>query len=131
MPNSPVCVDASFLIRLMESDEAGLPVQLWRRWRAEGRFIVAPALIFYEIVNALCRYVVAGYLMAEQAEEALEALLALGIHFIRRATKPFTSEHCRLPTVSGCRLPTMPITWRLQSDRGPSSGRQTGGFFRL
>ncbi len=64
----------------MESDEAGLPVQLWRRWRAEGRFIVAPALIFYEIVNALCRYVVAGYLMAEQAEEALEALLALGIH---------------------------------------------------
>ncbi|MCX7680434.1 MAG: type II toxin-antitoxin system VapC family toxin [Anaerolineae bacterium] len=79
MPNSPICVDASFMIRLLESDEDGLPVQLWRRWQAEGRLIVAPTLLDYEIVNALHRYTMAGHLTSAQAEEALEALLGLGI----------------------------------------------------
>ena len=80
MPNSTICVDASLVIRLLLSGEYTSPVAvLWRAWHEAESLIVAPTLIHYEVSNALRRYVVHGGLLPEEAAEALEAVLQLGI----------------------------------------------------
>lgn len=80
MPNSTICVDASLIIRLLLSGEYASPVAvLWKAWHEAGSLIVAPTLIHYEVSNALRRYVVLGELLSEEAAEALEATLQLGI----------------------------------------------------
>lgn len=44
-----------------------------------GKTVVAPSLLYYEVSNALHRYVVHGELPAEEAAEALETVLAMDI----------------------------------------------------
>lgn len=80
MSASPVCVDPSFVIRLLESEtEESPPLRKWKEWHEKERPIVAPALLFYEVANALYRYAVLGHLCFEQARKALEVALELGI----------------------------------------------------
>jgi predicted nucleic acid-binding protein len=80
MPNSPVCVDASVVVVLVASGGYEAPaVNLWRRWHEAGHPVVAPTLLYYEVSNALRRYVVHGELLPEEATEALEAALGLDI----------------------------------------------------
>ena len=80
MLDSPICVDASFVIRLLESaDSQSSALSLWREWHEDGRPVVAPSLLHYEITNALHRYVVHGELLAEEASELLELALKLDI----------------------------------------------------
>ncbi len=80
MPNSPVCVDASFVIRLLESNTyQSSAIRLWIEWHEDGRPIVAPSLLHYEITNALHRYVVHGELLVEDASELLKLALKLDI----------------------------------------------------
>lgn len=54
MPNSGICcVDASIIVRLL-IDREDHPVQtLWKSWQEEGVTIIAPALMLYEVANAL------------------------------------------------------------------------------
>ncbi|CAD7781277.1 hypothetical protein DMNBHIDG_02596 [Candidatus Methanoperedenaceae archaeon GB37] len=80
MLNSPVCVDASFVIRLLESvDSQSSAIRLWIEWHEAGRPVVAPSLLYYEITNALHRYVVHGELLPEEASELLDVALKLDI----------------------------------------------------
>lgn len=80
MPNSPLCVDASLVIRLLvQAAESSAISGLWAEWKTAGRRLVAPALLYFEISNALHRYVVSGHLTSEEADEALEIALALDI----------------------------------------------------
>lgn len=54
MPTSRICcVDASVIVRLL-IDRADHPVQaLWQSWQEGTVTIVAPALLLYEVTNAL------------------------------------------------------------------------------
>jgi predicted nucleic acid-binding protein len=80
MPNSPICVDASVVVRLVESTTPDSPaIRLWRGWYEDGRPIVAPSLLYYEVSNALHRYVVMEELLPEEAADALEAALGIEI----------------------------------------------------
>lgn len=80
MSNSWVCVDASIVVRLVESGTHESPiVELWSGWHEAGRSLMAPTLLYYEVSNALHRYVVHGELRPEEAAEALDAALGLGI----------------------------------------------------
>ncbi len=80
MPGSPICIDASLVIRLVESSMHESPiVQLWRGWYEDRHPLVAPTLLYYEVSNALRRYVVHGELLPEEAVEALTAALELNI----------------------------------------------------
>lgn len=82
--NFPVCVDASFVLRLLESTDSESPsVRLWIEWHENGRPVVAPSLLYYEITNALHRYVVHGELLPEEAFELLDLSLRLGITLYR------------------------------------------------
>ena len=56
MNRSPtVCVDASFVIRLVMFPDDVVNTQ-WRNWTEQGVRLVAPALLFYEVVNGIYQY---------------------------------------------------------------------------
>jgi predicted nucleic acid-binding protein len=52
---------------------------MWRSWADEGRELVAPTLLRYEITNALHRMARQQLLRPDTAREALQAALALPI----------------------------------------------------
>jgi len=80
VPSSQVCVDASFVLRMLVDNGSGaLALQIWSRWLAEGRTLVAPALLYYEVTNALHRYAVLGHLAPEESSELLGLALKLDI----------------------------------------------------
>lgn len=81
MRNSWACVDAGCVVRLFtEPDDERYPA-LWRRWRDEGRRVVAPRLLRYEVTNVLYRSRGQGPLRDESLAGALAGALALPIQF--------------------------------------------------
>ncbi|MGB9775921.1 MAG: type II toxin-antitoxin system VapC family toxin [Anaerolineae bacterium] len=61
MPGSPVCLDASFLLRLLLDEEMASQADvLWEAWHRAGRPLVAPTLLYYEVANTLHRYAARG-----------------------------------------------------------------------
>jgi len=80
MPSSTICVDANLVVRMLERNAEGQRIlAIWRQWDAEGRTLVAPALIYFEITNALYRYVRKGQMTATEVTEALDVALNLHI----------------------------------------------------
>ncbi len=80
MRNS-VCLDASFIVRMLVGPEplAQQAESLWATWVHQGRMLVAPALLYFEVSNALFRYVKAGKLPFTLVRNLLDAALDLGI----------------------------------------------------
>jgi len=77
------CVDASVVVRLVLSGEGDAAVaELWRGWLESGAAPTAPALLGYEVTNALRRYVASGVLEPAEGAAALAAALGLGIELI-------------------------------------------------
>jgi len=77
MSNSWLCVDANLVIRLV-TDPGDVSVQnLWEQWDAERRLLAAPALLYYEVANALYRYQRLGFMGPSSVKLAFEAALAL------------------------------------------------------
>ena len=70
--SSAVCVDASLIVRLLVDPKEQRPRSLWEQWSQEGRDFVAPALIHYEVVNALYQYERIGKLSSNVITEAFE-----------------------------------------------------------
>jgi predicted nucleic acid-binding protein len=77
MNNSPVCVDANLVIRLVADPDDELVRSRWEQWDAENRRIAAPTLLFYEVSNALYRYQRAGMMSGAALRLALRAALSL------------------------------------------------------
>ena len=81
--NSQVCVDASFVIKLVLPEEGSERAEyLWREWRRKGTEIVAPPLLRYEITSVLCNAVYRGRISPEEGLKILSRLLSLPIRFI-------------------------------------------------
>ena len=76
---SPVCVDAGILVRLLTAQDDGTIRGLWGRWREEGRSLIAPRLLRYEVTNALHRLRRANMLSDELTQEALRSVLDLPV----------------------------------------------------
>jgi len=83
MPGSPVCLDASFLVRLLLSEKTAPQTDvLWEAWHREGRRLVAPTLLYYEVTNALRRYAAIGWLSSADVEALLDIALRLDIELV-------------------------------------------------
>jgi predicted nucleic acid-binding protein len=77
---STICIDASFILRLLEPLAFSSACDaLWHQWREADYNIVAPTLVYYEVCNALYRYVRAEQLSAATAEQLLESAVGLDI----------------------------------------------------
>jgi predicted nucleic acid-binding protein len=86
MSGSPVCPDASFLLRwLLDEGAASQADALWETWHREGRRLVAPTLLYYEVANALHRYTAHGDLSPEEAEALLDLALRIGVELVSDA----------------------------------------------
>ena len=79
MNDAAVCVDASLVLRLFLGPDDAQAWERWDHWTAEGRSIHAPALLGYEVANALHRYHRAGFLSAASRDVVLDAILALPV----------------------------------------------------
>ena len=79
MCGSSICVDANLVIRLVADPRDRSVHQLWERWDAEKRQLVAPALLYYEVTSALHRYQRQRLFSASSARLALRAALSLPI----------------------------------------------------
>lgn len=77
MDNSPLCIDANLVIRLVADPDDELVRSTWERWDAEHRRIAAPTLLFYEVANALYRYQRARMMSSSALRLALKAAQAL------------------------------------------------------
>jgi len=81
---SPICVDASVVVRLVTGQERAEAVRdRFAGWYAAGRPLIAPALFGCEVANGLHRYVAAGAMSFEDARAALGAALDLGVEIIQ------------------------------------------------
>ena len=79
MSSSWICVDANLVIHLLVDPEDEVVRSLWEQWDSEHQRIAAPTLLFYEVSNALYRYLRAGMMGLAAVRLALKAALALPI----------------------------------------------------
>lgn len=79
MRNSLICVDASFLVRLVTSHEDTRPKLMLESWLDQRLQLVAPTLLYHEVSNALYLYQRVGQMDQEGVLKALSAALALPI----------------------------------------------------
>lgn len=79
MPNSWICVDASLVVRLVTDPNDRLVRSQWEQWESDGQRFAAPALIYFEVTNAIYQYQRYDRLSAKSGQLALEAALALPI----------------------------------------------------
>jgi predicted nucleic acid-binding protein len=85
MSSSWLCVDANLVIRLVTDPAAEAVQHLWEQWDAERRQVAAPALLYYEVTNALYRYQKLGLIGPSAVQQALEAALALPLRLYAEA----------------------------------------------
>lgn len=79
MPDALICLDAGLVVRLVVDSADTRLLHQWRQWEAGGRIITAPALVYYEVANALYHYQKRRLLSPELVEAALATALALPI----------------------------------------------------
>ena len=79
MRNSWICIDANLVIRLVVDPNDELVWKMWDQWTAEGLRIAAPALLFYEVSNALYQYQRAKLFSSSAVRLALRAAQALPV----------------------------------------------------
>lgn len=92
--NSPVCVDASLLIRtLVPGSYSEQATALLTRWLDEEVNLIAPALFAFEVTSTLRRLVHLREITSDRGDEAFQEFLRLPIRlFHRRAIFPLAWE---------------------------------------
>ena len=79
MPSSLICVDASLVVRtVVDTADSRLPT-LWHEWTSAGRQAIAPALLYFEVTNALYQYQRLDLLTPETINQALNTAVSLPI----------------------------------------------------
>lgn len=104
MPTSPVCVDASILIKLAAPEpDRPLALALWQRWLNADRQIVAPYLLPFEVTSAIWQKARRRVVSEEEARTMIEKLLALGVRLLHPSDLSLhafdLAVRCRLNTV--------------------------------
>ena len=85
MINPTSVVDASVALKWALDDEECVPQALALRddcVHGEEYELVAPSLLYYEIINGMCTAVRRGRIVAETGGELVEHLLSLGIRLV-------------------------------------------------
>jgi predicted nucleic acid-binding protein len=79
-----ICVDASFIIRLLTSRDPNSSYDLlWQQWQRDKVTIIAPTLLIYEVSNALLRYYRSGEFTQEELIKLVNKVFKLGIQLER------------------------------------------------
>lgn len=82
-----ICVDASFVVRLLvEAPGSAQAEALWDEWASDGVRRFAPALLSFEVCNALYRYERAGQMTPEDVADGLAIASSLAITIFDEAS---------------------------------------------
>lgn len=79
MGNSPICIDANLVIRLVVDVKDPAIQNQWQQWAAQKQQLVAPSLLWYEVTNALYQYRRHTILDDFTLKEAQETVLSLPV----------------------------------------------------
>lgn len=80
MSNNLICIDANFMVNLVNSESENSPFFiLWEKWQNNETVIVALTLFYYEVTNALYRMGKAGMMTVEQVKESIIDTLSFNI----------------------------------------------------
>jgi predicted nucleic acid-binding protein len=83
--NSPVCVDASLILRTLVPDTfTEQALALLDRWRREQATLIAPALLAFEVTATLRRYVHFKRIAPSQGERTFEQFLQMDVRLSHR-----------------------------------------------
>jgi predicted nucleic acid-binding protein len=80
-----IVVDTSIVLKwVLDEPDSAIALALLNRWMNEGIVIQAPALLTYEVANALFQRVRKGEMTTDKARQALEDVLfpELVLHFL-------------------------------------------------
>lgn len=117
--SATLVVDSSFIVRFLVRPAESRYGTLWREWESQGTSIHAPALLAYEVTNALWQYELAGDLSSRAVSDSVELMNALKIElvgaseihlqaldFVRRfpERKAYDSHFLALAHMLGCDL---------------------------
>jgi predicted nucleic acid-binding protein len=80
--SSTICVDANVIIRLIVVPTDAAVQKHWEQWMIAGTSLVAPTLLYYEIVNGFHKYWKQGKLDTQAYKSALKTALSLKINFV-------------------------------------------------
>ena len=87
MKTHRICVDASFVVRLLvEAPGSAHAEALWDEWASKGVHRFGPALLSFEICNALYRYERAGLMTPEDVADGLAIANSLAITLFDEAS---------------------------------------------
>lgn len=82
MTPSWVCVDASFVLRMLLGPSAESYSERWIGWERRSVQPAAPTLLYYELTNGIHRYFRGGFLSEPTARMALRTTQALPITLV-------------------------------------------------
>lgn len=85
MTNPPICLDANLVIRLVVDVHDNRIQGQWEQWATEQRQLLAPALLWYEVTNALYQYHKHNILVESMLGDALTTALLLPVQIIADA----------------------------------------------
>ena len=80
--SSTICVDANVIIRLIVVPTDTAVQKTWQQWTDAHTSLVAPHLLYYEVVNGFHQYLKQGVLDARTHKSALETAVSLGINLV-------------------------------------------------
>ncbi|MEA3352052.1 MAG: type II toxin-antitoxin system VapC family toxin [Chloroflexota bacterium] len=82
--SSAICLDANIIIRVvMRSDDS--VQERWHNWIEHGRRLIAPTLLFYEVVNGLYQYRKHDYISESVLIKAVKTALAMPVEIVNDA----------------------------------------------
>jgi predicted nucleic acid-binding protein len=79
MPSSWVCVDASLVIGLVADPQRERLRALWNDWQEQRARVAAPALLLYEVTNAIYQYEKQSLIRGSSADRFLRLACALPV----------------------------------------------------
>jgi len=80
--SSTICVDANIIVRLIVVPTDAAVQKHWEKWTAAHTSLVAPHLLYYEVINGFHQYWKQGKLDARTHKSAMETAFSLRINLV-------------------------------------------------
>ena len=81
--NSPVCVDANLVLKLVLTEADSVQAEtLWAQWISENREIVAPYLLAFEVTSVIRTKVHRQVISSDAGDQAFDAVHTQGVKLL-------------------------------------------------